>query len=116
MQQALLKLVEGTKITLTVPYGSQSSSIGGSYGASAKNDTITVDTNNILFIFMGAFTGLDDIILEKLSKVDKVIVYEFFCPFRSLMNVFSLKLLLEIYLVARPPIQVQRLIPLSKVV
>lgn len=37
-----------------------------------KNDTITVDTSNILFIFMGAFTGLEKIIFEKVSKIDRV--------------------------------------------
>lgn len=67
MQQALLKLVEGTKITLNVPYG-QSGSMSHSFGAAPKNDTVTIDTSNILFIFMGAFTGLEDIILDKLAK------------------------------------------------
>jgi ATP-dependent protease Clp ATPase subunit len=62
--------VEGTKITINVPPGNQ-----GSLGMN-KNDTITVDTSNILFIFMGAFTGLEKIIFEKISKVDRVSIYQ----------------------------------------
>lgn len=58
--------MEGTKITLNVPPGNS-----GSLGMN-KNDTITVDTSNILFIFMGAFTGLEKIIFEKVSKIDRV--------------------------------------------
>jgi ATP-dependent Clp protease ATP-binding subunit ClpX len=57
VQQALLKLVEGTKCKVSTS-GSRKS------GAS---DTIEIDTSNILFIAGGAFVGLDKIIQNRLQ-------------------------------------------------
>ena len=54
VQQALLKLVEGTKCHITPP-GSKKNA----------NDTIEIDTTNILFIAGGAFVGLTDIIKKR---------------------------------------------------
>ncbi|KAB5585750.1 P-loop containing nucleoside triphosphate hydrolase protein [Coniochaeta sp. 2T2.1] len=91
VQQALLKLVEGTKITINVkdnrasrPSPSSSSSnpmMGGGVGgmgppggnpsgppASGKVDQYTIDTTNILFVFCGAFVGLDKAVLKRVSK------------------------------------------------
>ncbi|KAH8677510.1 ATP-dependent Clp protease [Xylariales sp. PMI_506] len=91
VQQALLKLVEGTKVTvnvkdnrsstssrsaspITTNYmgpGSTASSSGPQASApppSGKVDQYTIDTSNILFVFCGAFVGLDKVILNRVSK------------------------------------------------
>lgn len=59
VQQALLKLVEGTKCKVTV-------------NASRRvvaNDTVEVDTKNILFIAAGAFEGIGKIISQRQNAV-----------------------------------------------
>lgn len=55
VQQALLKLVEGTKCRVS-PMGKR---------RHPQNDTIEVDTSNILFIAGGAFVGLENIIKNR---------------------------------------------------
>jgi len=55
VQQALLKLVEGTECRVA-PQGGRKH---------PGQDTVTVDTRNILFIASGAFVGLDDIIAKR---------------------------------------------------
>ena len=51
VQQNLLRLVEGTKVSLeSFPFMSQSK----------FNDKITIDTSNILFIFAGVFSSITD--------------------------------------------------------
>lgn len=57
VQQALLKLVEGTRCKV---------SNGGSKKL-ASSDTVEIDTTNILFIVGGAFIGLDAIIKRRLQ-------------------------------------------------
>jgi ATP-dependent Clp protease ATP-binding subunit ClpX len=52
VQQALLKLVEGTRCRI-VPQGGRKHPSG---------DTVEIDTRNILFIAGGAFVGLDNIV------------------------------------------------------
>jgi len=52
VQQALLKLVEGTRCTVNVNNGKRGTS----------TDTVEIDTSNILFIAGGAFDGLEKII------------------------------------------------------
>jgi ATP-dependent Clp protease ATP-binding subunit ClpX len=54
VQQALLKLVEGTKCKISAQ-GSRKSSA----------DTVEIDTTNILFIVGGAFVGLDTVIKRR---------------------------------------------------
>jgi ATP-dependent Clp protease ATP-binding subunit ClpX len=59
VQQALLKLVEGTKCKITV-------------NANRKivaNDTVDIDTRNILFIAAGAFEGINKIISQRQNAV-----------------------------------------------
>ncbi|KAI1495848.1 ATP-dependent Clp protease [Biscogniauxia marginata] len=90
VQQALLKLVEGTKVTINVKdnrsstssrsaspittnytgSGSSSSSSGPQTAPppSGKVDQYTIDTKNILFVMCGAFVGLDKVILNRVSK------------------------------------------------
>lgn len=80
VQQALLKLVEGTKVTVNVKDHKSSRTTNnpppGGYGPSGpqsappsgKVDQYTVDTTNILFVFCGAFVGLDKTVLRRVSK------------------------------------------------
>lgn len=55
VQEALLKMIEGTEMDI---------SVGNS---PMHNKTYTVDTSNILFIFSGAFSGLNSIIKKDLN-------------------------------------------------
>ena len=55
VQQALLKLVEGTKCKISTS-GSKKSS---------QQDTVEIDTTNILFVASGAFVGLDKIVQKR---------------------------------------------------
>jgi ATP-dependent Clp protease ATP-binding subunit ClpX len=55
VQQALLKLVEGTKCRISAT-GTKKSS---------QQDMIEIDTTNILFVASGAFVGLDQIIQKR---------------------------------------------------
>lgn len=58
VQQALLKLIEGTVANIN-PQGSRKH---------PKGDTIPVDTSKILFICGGAFAGLDKIVESRTNK------------------------------------------------
>jgi ATP-dependent Clp protease ATP-binding subunit ClpX len=55
VQQSLLKLMEGTTITIPNKPG-------------ASPETVDIDTTNILFIVGGAFVGLDDVVKQRLGK------------------------------------------------
>lgn len=55
VQQALLKIIEGTTANVVVP-----SNRKGPY-----QETVSMDTSNILFICGGAFVGLDNILKER---------------------------------------------------
>ncbi|KAI5854537.1 P-loop containing nucleoside triphosphate hydrolase protein [Durotheca rogersii] len=86
VQQALLKLVEGTKVTISVKDNRSSSSrsatpITSNYAnpgssssgpqptpPSGKVDQYTIDTSNILFVMCGAFVGLDKVVLNRVAK------------------------------------------------
>ena len=88
VQQALLKIIEGTTIQIQAKpernaprAGGQSSTyptnspLSGGYTASsttttspAKGEVYNVRTDNILFIFSGAFIGLQKPILDRLSR------------------------------------------------
>ncbi|KAJ9081778.1 ATP-binding protein, variant 3 [Entomophthora muscae] len=76
VQQALLRMLEGTNITITDKTGGHgpgsrkgsSSMSGASLTGSPKGDTYTVNTSNILFILSGAFIGLDKIVMDRVSK------------------------------------------------
>ena len=58
VQQALLKIIEGTRANVS-PRGSKK------YG---QSEVIAVDTTNILVICGGSFTGLEDVIQRRIGK------------------------------------------------
>lgn len=57
VQQALLKLVEGTKVKIAAQGGRKTSS----------SELIEIDTSNILFIVGGAFVGLDTVVKNRVK-------------------------------------------------
>lgn len=57
VQQALLKIIEGTQVTITKSTG-------------LTKTQITIDTSNILFIVGGAFVGLEEIVAARTKKND----------------------------------------------
>ena len=87
VQQALLKIIEGTTLQISAkqeksagrssptggyPGGSQAGGSGGSSsspsGASGKSEVFNVRTDNILFICTGAFLGLQKIISDRVAR------------------------------------------------
>ncbi|GMT31039.1 hypothetical protein PFISCL1PPCAC_22336 [Pristionchus fissidentatus] len=58
VQHALLKLVEGTVVNVK----------SGRKGMGAQQETVQVDTTDILFVASGAFTALDRIVGQRLDK------------------------------------------------
>ncbi|OAX82882.1 ATP-dependent Clp protease, ATP-binding subunit ClpX [Emergomyces africanus] len=90
VQQALLKIIEGTTIqiqakpernaprsggSLNSNPGSSGGNFGGSPfspspppGSSGKAEVYNVRTDNILFIFSGAFVGLNKLIMDRISR------------------------------------------------
>lgn len=89
VQQALLKIIEGTTIQVQAKPERNSSRPGGNPPGSfppggvpgsgfntssasgpppAKGEVYNVRTDNILFIFSGAFVGLNKIIMDRISK------------------------------------------------
>ncbi|TVY47293.1 ATP-dependent clpX-like chaperone, mitochondrial [Lachnellula occidentalis] len=73
VQQGLLKMIEGTTVTVKTSADKSSkpeSKEGGEKTppAAAKGEQYTIDTSNILFVFAGAFVGLESIISKRLSS------------------------------------------------
>ena len=61
VQQALLKVLEGTRVTIGMQSG------GGFRNPTQMASPIAIDTHNILFICGGAFTELDKVIEKRLQ-------------------------------------------------
>lgn len=57
VQQSLLKIVEGTNINVAPTFGRKH----------PNQETIQIDTTNILFVAMGAFSGIEQKISERLN-------------------------------------------------
>lgn len=69
VQQALLKLIEGTTVQVQVkkPVNKDKDTQNNNTVAK-RNETYHIDTSNILFVLMGAFIGLDEHISSRLAK------------------------------------------------
>lgn len=65
VQQAILKLVEGGEVTIAKGKGAKLIDGG-------QQETITIDTTNILFICMGSFDGIQETISQRLNKGTRV--------------------------------------------
>ncbi|KAE8447299.1 hypothetical protein EG329_010857 [Mollisiaceae sp. DMI_Dod_QoI] len=84
VQQGLLKMIEGTTVTVNAKSDRSSKSESSSRGSDrldrggrdggigqqpgGKSEQYTIDTTNILFVFAGAFVGLEKIISSRLSS------------------------------------------------
>ncbi|KAF2861243.1 ClpX, ATPase regulatory subunit [Piedraia hortae CBS 480.64] len=71
VQQALLKLIEGTDVEVTVrsrPGGTGGAGAAHSAFNQGRGETYKLNTENILFICAGAFTGLERIISSRTGK------------------------------------------------
>lgn len=62
VQQAMLKLLEGSNVEITANGGPKN----------GLSPIITIDTSNILFICGGAFSGLDEIIRKRLTGATSI--------------------------------------------
>lgn len=62
VQQALLKLIEGTKCKVRI----------GNNRKNVANDNVEINTSNILFIGAGAFTDLDSIIERRVNNKNSI--------------------------------------------
>ncbi|TGO61505.1 hypothetical protein BOTNAR_0128g00130 [Botryotinia narcissicola] len=74
VQQGLLKMIEGTTVIVNAKSDKNASNSnrsmdrGGRESSSpARSEQYTIDTSNILFVFAGAFIGLEKIISQRLS-------------------------------------------------
>ncbi len=63
VQQALLKMLEGTVVQLEDKRAS-----GSIFGAGSGRSSVDFDTSNLLFVLSGAFSGLESIVAERSKK------------------------------------------------
>lgn len=68
VQQALLKIIEGHDVEVTVKRPvKQGNDIKNNQITAKKDETFVIDTSNILFMTMGAFVGLDKRVLKRIN-------------------------------------------------
>ncbi|CAR30771.1 hypothetical protein ZYGR_0P00730 [Zygosaccharomyces rouxii] len=68
VQQALLKIIEGHNVEVTVKRPvKQGTDNKNNQTAAKKDETFVIDTSNILFMIMGAFVGLDKRIVKRVK-------------------------------------------------
>lgn len=67
VQQALLKMLEGSKVS--VPRGMGARMAISSNGMQVAD---TIDTTNILFICAGSFAGIEEVLLHRVNRATKV--------------------------------------------
>ncbi|KAF9780281.1 P-loop containing nucleoside triphosphate hydrolase protein [Thelephora terrestris] len=75
VQQALLRMIEGSVVSVQAKGAPVEATIEGRTRPgqrpshpSTKTDTYHIDTSNVLFIFSGAFVGLDQIVKRRVAK------------------------------------------------
>ncbi|CAG7846619.1 ATP-dependent Clp protease ATP-binding subunit ClpX {ECO:0000255/HAMAP-Rule:MF_00175} [Serendipita indica DSM 11827] len=69
VQQALLRMMEGSVVTVTASKGSDGFSEGRRRDMGAPTpESYQIDTSNVLFILSGAFVGLDTIVKRRIAK------------------------------------------------
>lgn len=68
VQQALLKIIEGHNVEVTVKRPVKQGTDNKNNQTTAKKDeTFVIDTSNILFMIMGAFVGLDKHVVKRIN-------------------------------------------------
>ncbi|KAL1921981.1 uncharacterized protein VTP21DRAFT_10623 [Calcarisporiella thermophila] len=70
VQQALLRILEGTIVHITDKNGggTRGKGAGGGSSGGGSKDVYSIDTSNILFILSGAFEGLEKIVMDRVAK------------------------------------------------
>ncbi|CDR44687.1 CYFA0S15e01486g1_1 [Cyberlindnera fabianii] len=69
VQQALLKLIEGTTVQVQVKKPvNKDKDAQNNNTTSKKNEMYHIDTSNILFVLMGAFVGLDEHVVKRVTS------------------------------------------------
>ncbi|KAG5354977.1 ATP-dependent clpX-like chaperone [Yarrowia sp. B02] len=73
VQQSLLKMLEGTLVQISGTPGRAQTTAGLPGGGSAMpKESVTINTQNILFILMGAFVGLSDVVSARCNTSSSI--------------------------------------------